>query len=76
VQPTPDRSLKQSDLSPRDPTKLKATLAHASRVPTPGNLPLANPARPKGRPEHIIARKQANAKPVARPSDLKDNNES
>ena len=74
AQPTLDRTLKLSDLSPRDPTNLKATLAYANRVPTPGNLTLTNPAQPKGQPEHIIARKQANAKPVVRPSDLKDNN--
>jgi hypothetical protein len=69
-----DRAPKPSDLSPRDPTNLKATLAHASRVPTLGNLTLTNPAQAKGRPEHIIARKQANAKPVVRPSDPKKNN--
>ena len=74
AQPTPDRALKLSDLSQRDPTNLKATLANASRVPTPANLALTNPPQPKRRPEHIIARKQANAKAVVRPRNLKDNN--
>lgn len=71
---TPGRALKLSDLSLRDPTNRKATLAHASRVPTPDNLTLTNPAQAKRRLEHIIARKQANAKAVVRPRNLKDNN--
>jgi hypothetical protein len=72
---TPDRALKLSDLSARDPANLKATLAHANRVLTLDNLTLTNPAQAKRRPEHIIARKQANAKAVVRPSNLKNNNE-
>jgi hypothetical protein len=73
AQPTPDRALKPNDLS-RDPANLKATLAHASRIPAPGNLTLINPAQAKRPLEHIIARKQANAKAVVRPRNLKDNN--
>ena len=74
AQPTPDRALKPNGLSQRDPTNLKATLAHANRVPTPDNLTLTNPAQAKRPLEHVIARKPANAKAVVRPSNLNNNN--
>lgn len=77
TQPTPDRALKPNDLSPRrDRANLKVTLAHASRVPTLNNLMLTNPLQAKKRLEHVIARKQANAKAVGRPSNLNRNSKS
>ena len=68
AQPIPDRALKQSDLSQKDLSNLKATPVQASRVPTPNARALINPAQRNRRREHITARKQASTNRVVRRS--------
>jgi hypothetical protein len=57
-----DRAPKPSDLSPRNPTKLKATVVRGSRFPKQDSL---NPKEPraKSKQEHISTKKQESAKP-------------
>ena len=73
VQRTPDRAPRPNDLSPRDRANLKATLARASRVPTLNNLAPNNQRRARRLLERVIARNQANARPVVHPSNLNKN---
>jgi hypothetical protein len=73
AQLTPERAPTRS-VSRRGAGNTKPTPAHTSRVPTLNDLALINPAQAKRRQERIIARTQANAKQVVRPSDLKDSN--
>jgi hypothetical protein len=73
--PTPDRVPRTNDLSLRDLTNLKATLAPASRVPALSNLPTSQ-RQAKRQLERVIARKQANERPAVRPSNLNNNSKS
>jgi hypothetical protein len=71
---TQDRALRANRLDPRGPARLKPALAHASRLPKQDSLDPKELPKAKRKREHVIAQKQESAKPVVRPSNLKNNN--
>lgn len=54
------------NVSRKNPINAKATPAHTNRMPTLNDPMLINPAQAKRQPQHIITRKQANAKAAVR----------